>query len=325
MTALAAASGSSAAPVTVLVGVETLAVAWRLRKTPGLALGLGTLGAALVLAGAAQAGGLWLAAAFLVLAAALTGFATRATGAARIPLQVGGAVSVAAAWASAMGAWGWNAQQACDVTALAAGAVTARGRRDRLGPAGGSLVGAGVVVRGSRDGRQPQPWPHELRGQREQDAAPTSASAPIVIGLALVAVACVAAATPLMIDGLRDLGVAWAFAALAVGFQVGSQGEAVQVAILSGVSALCALLLLASRTGRTWVRILVEVGVADLRGRRQPSPCCPSADPALLVPALAVAALQAAAVGSALRVVWVQMLAPVPRLRLVAGVRRRGR
>ena len=90
MTALAAASGYSAAPViTMLVGVETLAVAWRLRTAPGAALGLGTLGAALVLAGAAQAGGLWSAAALLVLAAALTAMAARTTGATRILLQVG--------------------------------------------------------------------------------------------------------------------------------------------------------------------------------------------------------------------------------------------
>ena len=128
MTALAAASGYSAAPViTMLVGVETLAVAWHLRTAPGAALGLGTLGAALVLAGAAQAGELWLAAALLVLAAALTAMATRTTGATRILLQVGGAVSTAVAWVSAVDAWGWSAQQACDVTAIAAGAVTLGG------------------------------------------------------------------------------------------------------------------------------------------------------------------------------------------------------
>ena len=309
VTALAAASGSSAAPVTVLVGVETLAVAWRLRKTPGLALGLGTLGAALVLAGAAQAGGLWLAAAFLVLAAALTGFATRATGAARIPLQVGGAVSVAAAWASAMGAWGWNAQQACDVTALAAGAVTVAGaaiawtrRVDRSWVLAWSSVAAVMVGAAFLAAES---------GVSAAGAAPSSASAPIVIGLAMVAAACFAAATPLRIDRLRDLGVVWAFASLAVGFQAGSQTEAVQVAILAVASALCALLLLvAARTARTWVRILVEVGSLTSAAAVGVA-LLPSADPALLVPALAVAALQAAAVGSALRVVWVQMLAPV--------------
>ena len=128
VTALAAASGSSAAPViTVLVGVEMLGVAWRLRSSPGPAWGLGTLGSALVLAGAAQAGGLWLAAALLVLSAGLTGLATRTTGTARILLQVGGAVSAAAAWASAMAGWGWSAQRACDVTAIAAGTVTVAG------------------------------------------------------------------------------------------------------------------------------------------------------------------------------------------------------
>ena len=309
VTALAAASGSAAAPaISVLVGVETLAVAWRLRAAPGPALGLGTLGSGLVLAGAAQAGGLWLAAALLVLAAALTALATRTTGATRMLLQVAGAVSAAAAWASAMDAWAWSAQQACDVTAIAAGAVTVAGaaiawarRVDRSWVLAWSSVAA-VMVAGAALAAQ--------LGVSATDAAPTSASAPIVIGLALVAVACVAAATPLMIDGLRDLGVAWAFAALAVGFQVGSQGEAVQVAILSGVSALCALLLLASRTGRTWVRILVEVGVLTSVASVAVA-LLPEADSGLLVPALAVAALQAAAVGSALRVVWVQMLAPV--------------
>ena len=309
MTALAAASGYSAAPViTMLVGVETLAVAWRLRTAPGAALGLGTLGAALVLAGAAQAGGLWLAAALLVLAAALTAMATRTTGATRIMLQVGGAVSAAVAWVSAVDAWGWSAQQACDVTAIAAGAVTVAGaaiawtrRVDRSWVLAWSSVAAVMVGAASVAA--------EL-GASGADSVPSSASVPIVIALAMVAVACFAAATPLMIDGLRDLGVAWAFASFAVGFQVGSQTAAVQVEILSVASALCALLLLvAARTAKTWVRILVEAG--SLASAAAVSVALLSADPALLVPALAVAALQAAAVGSALRVVWVQMLAPV--------------
>ena len=306
VTALASASGSSAAPVTALVGVEILAVAWRLRNTPGPALGLGTLGSALVLAGAAQAGGLWLAAALLVLAAALTGLATRATGAARIPLQLGGALSAAAAWASAMGAWGWGAQQACDVTAIAAGAVTVAGaatawtrRVDRSWVLAWSFVAAVMVGAAA------------LVAELGAGAAGAAPSAPIVIGLAMVAVACFTAATPMAIDGLRDLGVVWAFASLAVGFQMGSQTEAVQVAILSTASALCALLLLlAARTTRTWVRTLVEVGSLSSAAAVSVA-LLPSADAALLVPALAVAALQAAGAGSALRVVWVQMLSPV--------------
>ena len=90
----------------------------------------------------------------------------------------------------------------------------------------------------------------------------------------------------------------------------GGQTAAVQVEILSVASALCALLLLvAARTAKTWVRILAEAG--SLASAAAVSVALLSADPALLVPALAVAALQAAAVGSALRVVWVQMLAPV--------------
>ncbi len=308
MTALAAASGSSVAPVTVLVGVETLAVAWRLRTTPGAALGLGALGAALVLTGAAQAGGLWLAAAFLVLAAALTVMATRTTGAARSLLQVGGAVSAAAAWVSAVDALGWSAQQACDVTAIAAGAVTIAGaaiawtrRVDRSWVLAWSSVAAVMVAVAALAAQL------EVSGV---DAVAASASVPIALGLATVGVACFAAATPLMIDGLRDLGVVWAFASLAVGFNAGSPTEAVQVAILSVASGLCAVLLLvAARTARTWVRILVEAG--SLASAAAVSVALLSADPALLVPALAVAAVQAAAVGSALRVVWVQMLAPV--------------
>ena len=309
VTALASASGSSAAPVTALVGVEILAVAWRLRNTPGPALGLGTLGSALVLAGAAQAGGLWLAAALLVLAAALTWLATRVTGVARILLQIGGALSAAAAWASAMGAWGWGAQQACDVTAIAAGAVTVAGaatawtrRVDRSWVLAWSFVAAVMVGAAALVA--------EL-GASAAGAAPISVSAPIVLGLAMVAVACFAAATPLVIDGLRDLGVVWAFASLAVGFQMGSQTQAVQVAILSTASALCALLLLlAARTTRTWVRTLVEVGSLSSAAAVSVA-LLPSADAALLVPALAVASLQAAGAGSALRVVWVQMLSPV--------------
>ena len=70
------------------------------------------------------------------------------------------------------------------------------------------------------------------------------------------------------------------------------------------------LLLVAARTASTWVRILVEVGSLTSAAAVSVA-LLPGADPALLVPALAVAALQAAAVGSALRVVWVQMLAPV--------------
>jgi hypothetical protein len=307
VTALASASGSSAAPViTVLVGVEMLTVAWRLRSARGPAWGLGTLGSALVLAGAWQAGGLWLAAALLVLAAGLTGLATRNTGNVRILLQVGGAVAAGAAWASAMDTWAWSAQQACDVTAIAAGAVTVAGaaiawnrRVDRSWVLAWSSVAAVMVGAAA------------LAAQLGASTADTAPSSAIVIGLALVAVACFAAATPLRIDGLRDLGVVWAFASLAGGFQVGSQTESAQVAILSGISVLCALLLLlAARTARTWVRTLVEVGsltsVASVTVA-----LWPSANPALLVPALAVAALQAAAIGSVQRVVWVQMSAPV--------------
>lgn len=309
-TALASASGSAAeSAITVLVGVEILVVAWRLRRARGPAWALGTLGSALVLTGAAQAGGLWLAAALLVLAAGLTGLATRAIGATRILLQVGGAVSAAGAWVSAMDAWGWSAQQACDVTATAAGAVTVAAaaiawtrRVDRSWVLAWASVAAVMVGTAALAAQL---------GVNASDAAPSSASVLVAIGLALVAVACFAAATPLMIDGLRDLGVVWAFASLAVGFQAGSQTEAVQVAVLSGVSVLCALLLLlAARTAATWVRILVEVGLLTSAASVAVA-LLPGADAALLVPALAVAALQAAAVGSALRVVWVQMLAPV--------------
>src|SRR6185436_15051721 len=124
ITALSAAGSTSHWGATfAAVGLECLSVAVRLRRTPAVAVPVAAVGAALVLAGADNAGEGWLALALLGLSVALTALAASTHRNMRLPFQIGGALAALASWQVAMAWLGWTGQQSIDVTAAGAGAL----------------------------------------------------------------------------------------------------------------------------------------------------------------------------------------------------------
>jgi hypothetical protein len=97
--------------------------------------------------------------------------------------------------------------------------------------------------------------------------------------------------------------------------QAAHAGTVVQTAVLAVLSAVCAVLALSlfvRRRAQTWQRPPLAVGVALAAGAIMVAVgSLPTHDSKVLVPGLAAAALQAAAVGIVLRITRVEMLSPV--------------
>jgi hypothetical protein len=293
----------------VLLGAQCWAVAIRLRHRRSVLTALGVVGTGLVLAGAGVAGPGWLALSLLALAVGLTVAAARTDGMARLLFAVSAAPVAVTAWISAMVWFDWTAQQAVDVTALGAGVMVLAVAGlawvrsvDRTwvliwGAAGvlGAAGAAALAVQG--------------RILPDQPAAP---STPIAIGLALVAVALLLAARPLNLDWLRDLSVISALGAVAVAFEAWDLPAAARVTVLVLISVAGAVVALAlrDRPNRVWQRPVLELGAAAaagaiaVAGSQLP-------DALLLVPGLAAAAVQAAAIGVTLGSLVVQVFSPV--------------
>ena len=307
-TALAGAlAGGPYVTTFVAVGLMAVAVAVRLHRRPVAAEVLGWAGTVLVLTGASGQGAGWLALALVVLAAAHTGLAVRAHGGVRTIRQVIGVVAALAAWFAALSWFAWSTQQSVDVTAVVGGAVAllaagaARLHVDRSWTAvwGGAaaLVVAGATVASFLSD-----------GGASLDVAP---SLWVAVALAGTSGAMLASAAPLTMPVLRHLGVVPLLATVLVALRASEAMVGTQVDVLTALAVGLAVVTLLAATRRprgVWVVPSAELGgaaavIAVLLAT------LPVADLALLAPALAAAAVQAAAGGVVLRSLGLQVLA----------------
>ena len=310
-TGLALAAGQPTAAATfTAVGAECLGVAAALRKHRAISSVVGVAGATLVLVGAGAASTGWLALAVLGLSVTLTALAVRAQGPARTALQLGGVTSAWVAWRLVSDWWELADQRAVEVAAIGAGVVavvaTAVAIGTRLDRSWVLVWGGGAVVAEAVCALDVLGTTGLLRG----DTDPTW---PVAAGLALLALSLAAAPTRLRVRWLPDLAVGYALAALLVGLLAGDVAARTQVTVLCAISVASALgVLVLSRepAQHPWRRPLLEAGLvttpwAFVVAGRDP-------DGALaLVPVLAAAAIQAAALGVAYRRPPVQMASPV--------------
>jgi hypothetical protein len=292
----------------VAVGLECLAVAVRLRRARALALSVAAVGAALMLAGADNAGSGWLALALLGLSVALTVLAAYTHRSRRLPYQLGGALSALASWQVAAVWLGWTVQQSIDITSVAAGVLamaagllarTSLIERSWLLVWGGMAVVVATLVAG---------YAELVAGVRLADVTP---SWPVAMGLLLVAAALVTSAGPLAQTWMRGLGMAFVTMSVVEALQAAHAATGVQaavLAVLSATSAVLSLSLFVGQRARTWQRLPLALGVAFAAGAIV---VAVGSDSMLMVPGLAAAAIQAAAVGIVLRNTRVQMLSPV--------------
>jgi len=313
ITALSAAGSTSRWGATfAAVGLECLVVAVRLRRTLAVAVPVAAVGAALVLAGADNAGEGWLALALLGLSVALTALAAYTHRSPRLPFQIGGALAALASWQVATAWLGWTVQQSIDVTAAGAGvlamaaALLARTKlveRSWLMVWGGMAVAVATLVAG---------YTETIARVGQADATP---SWPVATGLLLVAAALVTGAGPLAQTWMRGLGMAFGAVSVVEALQAGHAGTGVQTAVLAVLSTVCAVLSLSLFVGQraqTWQRPPLALGVAFAAGAIMVAVgSVPTYDSMLLVPGLAASAIQAAAVGIVLRNTRVEMLSPV--------------
>jgi hypothetical protein len=243
------------------------------------------------------------------MAVGLTAGAASLTGPRQALLLVGGVIAAIVAWGWFTRWQGWDAQQTTDASALLGGftallvAGTARTRRVSRrwllpwGAGAAAMVGCAALYAESGG------W------VTDRGVTPTTW---LVAGLAMSTVAMLAAAQPLDVDWLRDVAVGFALASLFVGLEVWQTTTTVQVAVLTAVSAACAVLtlLLPERRAPGWRRGTMELGVisavaaAGLALSQLP-------DRGLLIPVLAVMALQSAAIGVVRRLLVAQVLAPL--------------
>ena len=291
----------------VATGLMAVGVALRLHRRPVVAEVVGWSGTVLVLVGASDQGSGWLALALVVLAAAHTGLAVRAHGDVRTARQLIGVVASVGAWFAALSWFAWSTQQSVDVTAVVGGAVAlgaaaaARTRVDRswtaVWGAAAVLVVAGATVASLLSD-----------GGAALDATP---SLWVVLGLAAAATTLLVSAAPLLIPALRHVGMVPALAAVLVAFRAVAATPQTQVTVLSVLAASLAVVTLAvaaRRPGGVWVAPSAELGgaasvVAVVLATM------PEVDLALLAPAVAAAAVQAAAAGVTLRALGLQVLA----------------
>ncbi|OIQ76513.1 hypothetical protein GALL_418020 [mine drainage metagenome] len=286
-----------------IVGLQLVAVAIRLRRRVVPAEVLGWAGTALITAGSARAGAVWLAASLLALCVVHTSLALVARARARAARQVIGALAGLGSWWAALAAGTWSTQSRVEVTALAwavlalvLAAVAARSRLDRswvlVWGTTAAVVSAGataVVLLAPAD---------EVRW-------------PIVVALGCVAVGAAAGAAPVRASWLRDTSIGASLATLVVAWEVWRVPVPERIVALSvltvGVSV--ATLLVRGRS-RAWDRPLVDLGagsavLAVLLGLSGGS------GEWALVPAIAAAAVQIATAGVILRRLSLQVLGPV--------------
>ena len=306
-TALAdALDGGPLVTTFVAIGLMAVAVAVRLHRRPVAAEVLGWAGTVLVLVGASVQGAGWLALALLVLAAAHTGLAVRTQGDVRTIRQVIGVLAALAAWFVALSWFAWSTQQSVDVTAVAGGAVAvlaagaARLHIDRSWTAvwGGAaaLVVAGATVASFLSD-----------GGASLDATP---SLWVAAGLAGTAGAMLTSAGPLAMPVLRHLGVVPLLATVIVALRASGATVGTQVSVLAMLAAGLAVVTLFAATRRprgVWVVPSAELGGAAALIAVMLA-AVPVTDLALLAPAVAAAAVQAAAGGVTLRSLGLQVL-----------------
>ncbi len=313
LTALFAEGGSRQWGATfVAVGLESLLVAVRLRRVPAVATAAAAIGTGLVLAGAANAGDGWLALALLGFSAALTALALSAEGRVRLLCQISGALAALVAWQVTTFWLSWPLQQSIDVTAVGAGvlamaaALVARFRlleRSWSLVWGGMAVAVAAFVAGSTA---------SLLGWHPPDAQP---GWPVAAGLLLVAVALLTGAEPLAETWLSGLGMVCVAVSVTEALQAGQAGAGVQVMVLAGLSAVCAVLslsLFVRGLAQKWRTQVLFLGVALDVGAIAVAVSSPSTDTRMYLAAgLAASALQAAAVGVVVRTIVAQILSPI--------------
>jgi hypothetical protein len=306
----AAADGDAFSWTYFTVGLMCSAVAARLHRTAVVAVPLGVIGTALMFTGTANAGTGWVALLLLGYAVASTVTATVVTGPWKPVLQVGGAVLALASWLTALAWLAWPDQRSFDVTVAGSAAV--------------ALLPAGVSV--SRRLRPSWVWAWggtatfvtaasaAIMVARGQDAvgdlAPTWYA---VAGLAVVTVAATIAAEPLAAAWLRDLAVGLGLGTILACFEVTESSPTVRVAALASVSVVLGfveLTAVGSAAHPVWRRAVLELGMAAAALAVAFSVAV-LPDRGLLVVSLAVAAVQAASSGVALRSVALQSGAPV--------------
>lgn len=303
-TALAAAADGAAFPTTsAAVGGLVVAVAVRLRTHAAVREGLGALGSVLELAGAADASPGWLSLALLALGATHTGLAVRAVGPARVARQVLGASAAVASWAASLAWLEVSSQVAVDASAvLAAAVLLVLALAARLRPTDRSwhavwgtaaLAVLGTAVLGALGG---------------PTTAPTVA---VALAVAAVAPAGYLAAGPLRLPGLRDLAAVAVLGAVLLGLAAADAAAATAVLVLCLVALLGAAGgVAAAMVDRSQARPLVEVGVGGVVAALCVA-LVGSPDASLLVPVVAVSAVQAASGGVVLRSVGLQVTAPL--------------
>lgn len=292
------------------VGGLCVATAVRLRSHRATATALGATGAVLVLVAAADSGGGWLALALLGLSAALTSLAVTLRGWPRGTAQVGGSAAALAAWWAVGGWWGLTAQRAVDLSVvIAAGVVVvaaAVSRRQWLDPSwslawGGTatLMAAACALDAVSAG-----------------AALGSGAGPswwVAAGLAGIAAALAAAASPVAVPWLRELAVVAGLSSLGVGLQAADATRVVEACAPALVSMAAAGTLLALRhvdRADAWRRGIVVLGALSAAWCLAVA-VLPPTDAHLLVPALGAAAVQSAAIGIVLDRLVLRMAAPV--------------
>ncbi|GAA2154437.1 hypothetical protein GCM10009826_14580 [Humibacillus xanthopallidus] len=310
LTALVAASGGPASAVTfAMVGGESIAVATRLRRIVAVAVALGAVGAALVLWGAVIAGPGWLALALLCLSASLSALAPVVSSAElRLTLQIGGALAALGAWRVGSDWLMLTDQRAVDIAAVGAGVLAAAAGvaawRPLL-PRSWVLVWGGMAVAVEAVCA----WDVvAVAGLLRDDVAP---SWPVAAGLIIVALALAGVAPVVGIGWLRDVSVPFGLASVWVGLRVTGASTPAVVLILLTLSVVSAgAIVAASRrvSMGPWRRPLILLGTLTTLSAILVAGL---SDTGLLVPALAVAAIQAAACGVALHRVLLQMAAPV--------------
>jgi len=305
--------GQHASLVYVAVGAECLAVSARVRRMAAAALPLFAIGVLLTLVGAAWAGSGWLALALLLLAITLSALGVMAGRSLRQGFRIGGAVAAVAAWGVGVDWLGWQGQTALDATALlgagivavsAAVAFSARLDREWV------LVwgGAGAVV------ETVAAVAALAAAEALAGLSGGHASWWVVLALMVTAVALAVAAGPTRMAWLREFGAAFLVAALVGIERLTQPAPHVLVWVLCGAASAAAVALLAlagGRLARDWRLTLAGLGIVLTVWAAAAATQAAGLDGSVLVAApLAVAALQAAAVGVANRSIHVQMLAP---------------
>lgn len=306
----AAADGDAYSSTFFSLGLMCWMVAARLYRIVPVAAALGVIGTLLMFDGTAGAGVGWVALLLLGYALGCTVMAVVVTRPWKTALQVAGAVLALASWLTAVAWFAWPAQRSFDVTVAGSAAVAL-------------LCAVAALTR-----RLHTSWIWTWGGTSAMVTAATAAVMAVadknagskvalswyaVIGLTAVAVAAATAATPLATTWLRDLAIGLGLGAVLSCFEVTDSSATVRVAALAAVSVAMGFVeVMAAGSVRhaAWRRAAVELGMAAAVLAVAIS-LAELPDRGLLVTSLAVAALQAASSGVALRSVALQSAAPV--------------